>query len=229
MISSNASASCSWVLVQCTESAPFPGWPFGTIFRIGIWTLPWQILRSSVARFLSHSVYQLSVYLAPEADIGACLPTAFQVENSLLDWIQAPQPHTKQHQPPPDSPKTIIAVVRVLTADLSGLYVFSIFSPQEEREKHSYQTRIHDLSSLWHLRFTNSLSNGSCLCKHLSRLNSANGAHLRLTSEEEFQAKEYKSGLLRRVLDQALLHLSFILTVHSHASSLVLKSLAPFA
>lgn len=176
-IISYASATCSWVVVQCTESAPFPGWPFGTIFRIGYWTLPWQRIRSSVARFLSHSVYQLSVYLALK---GACLPTAFQVENYSFYWTQAPNPHTNQHQPPPDSTKSTIAVVCVLTADLSGLSVLSTFSPQEAHEKLSYRTRIHDLSSLWHLRFTNSLSNGSCLCEHLSRLNSANGSSERI-------------------------------------------------
>lgn len=109
-IISYASAPCSWVVVQCTGLAPFPRWSFDTIFRIGNWAIPWQGIRSSVARFLSHCVYQLSVYLAPGADIGACLPTDFQVQNYSLYPIQAPNPHTHQHQPPPHSTKTISRV-----------------------------------------------------------------------------------------------------------------------
>lgn len=151
--------------------------------------------------------------------------------------------------------------MRVQTAGLSGLYVFSTFSSQGEREKLSYLTRIHDLSSLWHLRSTNSLSNGCCLCEHLLRLNLANSYvtriydlsslwYLRVTSSlsnesclcehrsslnpaneahSQVTSEEFSSQRLQILLGQVLLRLPFSLTARSHASSVVLKSLAYFA
>lgn len=120
-------------MAQCADSAPFAeGEYFVPFFRIGEAKLSltgYTLLGGPI--FYSLSVYQPSVYLAPGADKDASLLTSSQVGHSSLPLIHTPKPHTNQHQPPPDSTKRIIAVVRVLTADLSGLYVFNFLSPGE--------------------------------------------------------------------------------------------------
>ena len=163
-----------------------------------------------MARFLLHSVYQLSVYLALK---GACLPTAFQVENYSLYWAQAPNPHTNQHQPhqtrqsqPSQSSVYSQLIYRAYTC-------FQLSLPK----KHARSFLIGPESTTF-LRCGISVSpirsQTEAVCVNISRVSIPPTA----------PATEY--SLLRRVMGQVLLRPSFSLTVHSHASSVLLISLA---